>query len=131
MSYAGRPYLDAEANIAAMDAYATACGLPAYGVLMRALHAQEQRSAELYAALRESAEHSGAVQLALFRTGPDQPREALERSLTEALERSAAAVEAADVALFTAETRVDLDGRKDVTVLAEARARLRPAGRRL
>ncbi len=71
------------------------------------------------------------MQVLLARTGLDQPRAVVELILEEALKKATAASMAAGIALFTAETRVDLDGRDDVTVLADARTRLRAAGRRL
>ena len=131
MSFVGRPGFDPDSHIAALDRYAASCGLPAYSGLMRAVHAQDQRSAELYAALRQSAEHAGSVQVLLSRTGIDQPRAALEHTLAEALDHAASATEAADIALFSVESRLDLDGRTDVTVLADARVRLRAGGGRL
>jgi len=97
----------------------------------RAVHEQDRRSADLYAALRESGGHIREGQLLLAQTYIDQPRETLDRLVSEAMERATVASKIAETALFTAETRVDLDGREDVTVLADARTRLRAVGRRM
>lgn len=131
MSCAVRSAPDHQAFIALVDRHAAAFCVPSYSELVRAIHAQDQRAAELYAALRTTTEHAAAAQVLLLNTGLDQPRETLDRVLEEALERATAGTMAGNIALFTAETRVDLDGRDDVTVLADARTRLRAAGRRL
>ncbi|MGH1574322.1 hypothetical protein ACRAWG_31335 [Methylobacterium sp. P31] len=130
MSFAGAPGFDPATHIAALDRYAAACGLPAYSELARAIHAQDQRASDFYGALRAVSENVRDAQLLIAQAGLDQPRNDMLPYLAEALKRVTAASMAANVALFTAETRVDLDGRDDVTVLAEARTRLRAAGRR-
>lgn len=130
MTCAARTRPDPRAFIAAVDRYAAAFGVPSYSELVRAIHEQDQRASDLYAALRETCDHVGDVQVLLSRTGLDQPRAVVELFLEEAVEKAAAASSVAGIALFTAETRVDLDGRDDVTVLADARTRLRAAGRR-
>lgn len=131
MSFAGRPGFDPVTHIAALDRYAAACGLPAYSELAHAIHAQDQRASTLYGALRAVEGNVGELQLLLAFTGLDQPRAVVELTLEEALEKATAAFSTAGIALFVAETRIDLDGRDDVTVLADARTRLRAAGRRL
>lgn len=131
MSCAVRSAPDTQAFIATVDRFAAEFGLPTYSELARAIHDQDHRASDLYAALREVSKHVGEAQLLVARTGLEQPKDALDRLLTDALERITAAKMVSDIALFTAETRVDLDGRDDVTVLADARTRLRAAGRRL
>lgn len=138
MSCAVRSAPNHQAFIALVDRYAAEFGLPTYSEIARALplhvaahEMAERNSADLYAALRAVTEHAAAAQVLLLNTGLDQPRETLDRVLEEALERATAGSMAGNIALFTAETRVDLDGRDDVTVLADARTRLRAAGRRL
>ncbi len=84
----------------------------------------------LYAALRETAGHIAVAQRDLMKTGRGQDPEVLDQLLEEIVERVSAAYGAAGIALYAAEMRVDLDGRTDVIVLAEASVRLRAAGRR-
>ena len=84
----------------------------------------------LYAGLRETAGHIAIAQRDLMQTGRGQDPEVLDRLLEEIVERVSAAYGAAGIALYSAEMRVDLDGRADVVVLAEASVRLRAAGRR-
>ncbi|MEE7505186.1 hypothetical protein [Methylobacterium mesophilicum] len=138
MSHVNRPALDRQAFVDMIDVFCIEIGVPAYSEIADALphhvaahEAAERNSADLYAALRTVTEHAAAAQVLLLNTGLDQPRETLDRVLEEALERAAAGSMAGNIALFIAETRVDLDGRDDVTVLADARTRLRAAGRRL
>lgn len=127
----------ANSFIEAVDIEAVRHAMPRYSDLADrliatevALRESERRASDLYAALRTVTEHAAAAQVLLLHTGLDQPRETLERTLEEALERAAAGSMAGNIALFTAETRVDLDGRDDVTVLADARTRLQATGRR-
>jgi hypothetical protein len=138
MSCAVRSAPDHQAFIALVDRYAAEFGLPTYSEIARALplhvaahEMAERNSADLYAVLRTIEGQVGELQVLLARTGLDQPRAVVELILEEALEKATAASMAAGVALFTTETRVDLDGRDDVTVLADARTQLRAAGRRL
>lgn len=130
MTCAARPLSDPRALIALVDRYAAEFGMPSYSDFVRGIHEQDQRASDLYGALRETCNHVGDVQVLLSRTGLDQPRAVVELFLEEAVEKAAAASAVAGIALFTVETRVDLDGRNDVTVLADARTRLRAAGRR-
>lgn len=130
MSCAVRRHPDPQAFIALVDRYAATFGVPSYSELVHAIQAQDQRATDLYGALRETCNHVGDVQILLSRTGLDQPRAVVEVVLEEAVEKAAAASAVAGIALFCVETRVDLDGRDDVTVLADARTRLRAAGRR-
>lgn len=130
MSCAVRSTPDPQTFIALVDRYAAAFGVPGYSELVRAIHEQDQRASDLYGTLRQVGEITRDLQLLLSRTGLDQPDALLELTLEEALEKATAASMVANIALFTAETRVDLDGRDDVTVLADARTRLRAAGRR-
>lgn len=127
-----------EVFIAAVDERAALLGLPTYSEIAHSLprhvaahEMAERNSADLYAVLRTLEGQVGELQVLLARTGLDQPRAVVELILEEALEKATAASMAAGVALFTAETRVDLDGRTDVIVMAEARTRLRAVGRRL
>ena len=131
MSCAARSVADTQAFIAAVDRFAAEFGLPTYSEIARAVHDQDQRASVLYGALRTVEGQVGELQVLLARTGLDQPRAVVEFTLEDALEKATAAFSTAGIALFVAETRVDLDGRDDVTVLAEARTRLRAAGRRL
>lgn len=131
MSPVARPAPDRQAFIAMVDGFCRDLELPTYSELARAIPDQDQRASDLYGALRAVEGHVGDLQLLLAQTGLDQPRAVVEHILEEALEKATAASMAAGIALFTAETRVDLDGRADVIVLAEARTRLRAAGRRL
>lgn len=130
MSCAVRRHPDPQAFIALVDRYAATFGVPGYSELVHAIQEQDQRASDLYGALRETCNHVGDVQVLLSRTGLDQPRAVVELCLEEAVEKAAAASAVAGIALFTVETRVDLDGRDEVTVLADARTRLRAAGRR-
>lgn len=131
MSLAARPAPDRQAFIAMVDGFAAEFGLPTYSELARAIHDQDRRASDFYGTLRTVESHVGDLQLLLAQTGLDQPRAVVEHVLEEALEKATAAAMAAGIALFTAETRVDLDGRTDVIVMAEARTRLRAVGRRL
>lgn len=131
MSCAVRSAPDHQAFIALVDRYAAEFGLPTYSDMVRAHHLRDRQDSDLYGALRTVEGHVGDLQLLLAQTGLDQPRAVVEHVLEEALEKATAATQAAGIALFTAETRVDLDGRTDVIVMAEARTRLRVAGRRL
>ncbi|MDP4005114.1 hypothetical protein [Methylobacterium sp. NEAU K] len=130
MSCAVRSAPDHQAFIALVDRYAAAFGVPSYSELVSAIHAQDQRASEFYGGLRAAAENVRAAQILIAQAALEQPRDDMLRSLAEALKHATAASMAANIALFTAETRVDLDGRDDVTVLADARTRLRAAGRR-
>ena len=131
MSCAVRSAPDHQAFIALVDRYAAEFGLPTYSGMVRAHHLRDRQNSDLFGALRTVESHVGDLQLLLARTGLDQPRAVVELILEEALGQATAASMAAGIALFTAETRVDLDGRDDITVLADARTRLRAAGRRL
>lgn len=131
MSCAVRPAPDHQGFIALVDRHAAEFGVPSYSELVRAIQSQDQRASDLYAALRTVAGHAREGQQLLAQTYLDQPRETLDHLLSEAMERATVASKIAETALFTAETRVDLDGRDDVTVLADARTRLRAVGRRL
>ncbi|MFF9549369.1 MULTISPECIES: hypothetical protein [Bacteria] len=130
MSCAVRPAPDHQAFIALVDRHAAAFGVPSYSELVHAVHEQDQRASEFYGALRAASEHIREAQT-LIAEAADQPRDDALRNIAEALKHATAASMVANIALFTAETRVDLDGRDDVTVLADARTRLRAAGRRL
>lgn len=138
MSLVNRPALDRQAFIDMVDGFCLDIGLPAYSEIARALphHAAahemaERKAADLYAGLRETAGHIAVAQRDLMKTGRAQDPEALDRLIEEIVERVSAAYGAAGIALYSAEMRVDLDDRADVIVLAEARTRLRAAGRRL
>ncbi|MBA9063087.1 hypothetical protein GGQ91_002475 [Methylobacterium fujisawaense] len=131
MSCAVRPAPDHQAFIALIDRHPAAFGVPSYSELVHAVHEQDQRASEFYGALRAAAENVRAAQILIAQAALDQPRDDMLRDLVEALKHATAASMVANIALFTAETRVDLDGRDDVTVLADARTRLRAAGRRL
>ena len=87
-----------------------------------ALRESERRASDLYAALRTVTEHAAAAEVNLMFEG--------EAMVAEAQERAAAGRKVGGEALAVTEMRVDLDGRDDVVVLADARERLRAAGRR-
>lgn len=131
MSCAARPAPDRQAFIAMVDGFCRDLELPTYSDMVRAHHLRDRQDSDLYGALRTVEGHVGDLQLLLAQTGLDQPRAVVEHVLEEALEKATAATMAAGIALFTAETRLDLDGRTDVIVMAEARTRLRTVGRRL
>lgn len=86
-----------------------------------ALRESERRASDLYAALRTVTEHAAAAEVNLMFEG--------EAMVAEAQERAAAGRKVGGEALAVTEMRVDLDGRDDVVVLADARERLRAAGR--
>lgn len=130
MSVANRPAPDTQAFVDMIDGFCVDIGILAYSEIARALphhvaahEMAERHAADLYAALRIVTEHAAAAEVNLMFEG--------EAMIAEAQERAAAARSIGGRALNVAEMRVDLDGRDDVTVLADARTRLRAAGRRL
>ena len=130
MSLANRPAPDRQAFIDMVDGFCLYIGIPAYSEIARALphhvaahEMAERNAADLYAALRTVTEHAAAAEVCLMFEG--------EAMIAEAQERAAAGRSVGKTALAVTEMRVDLDGRNDVIVLAEARARLWAAGRRL
>lgn len=130
MSHVNRPALDRQAFVDMIDVFCIEIGVPAYSEIADALphhvaahEAAERNAADLYAALRTVTEHAAAASVCLMFEGEDM--------IAEAQERAAAGRKVGSMALSVAEMRVDLDGRDDVTVLADARTRLRAAGRRL
>lgn len=129
MSHVNRPALDRQAFVDMIDVFCIEIGVPAYSEIADALphhvaahEAAERNAADLYAALRTVTEHAAAAEVNLMFEG--------EAMVAEAQERAAAGRKVGGEALAVTEMRVDLDGRDDVVVLADARERLRAAGRR-